>query len=951
MKFFLLLISIFSIFIQFAYTADIPYDKKYFSMSSEHFTIIFNKEDKNKAEKILNIAESVHNKLFVRFKIDRNIHTYMMLLNNTSIANGMATILPDNIILLYDTYPSARIESSMLNFYHWTEELIVHEYTHILHLNQTRDIYYLFKSIGMRYVSPNLLLPISSLEGLAVGIESFLTPMGRAKGSYTDMVLRTAVYENNTPSIDEISVFANKIPNGDGPYIWGGAFHFYLIRKFSLDKILSSYNDNSGCFSPYFSMLHDNNFDSCAKSCVSCFPLNSIFAGYNNIGYYDTYNQWIKMIKKKYKKDIVKLGTTSSIQNIGFNERFWNIYDSFFYKNKIYFSGNSPHKGHGLYSFNLSSQKIKTLIPDMLISDISPYNDSLFFAAYTVRDNSYVFASLFQYDLKTKKVKKFEELDDIRTFCIESDMVYYITEDNNIPVLKKYNLISSKKDIIFTFNDFKMVDNLVVENDSVFFIGKKEGDFIDVYRFDLKRNSIDRITKNSGVEFDLKKFNNKVYFIAAYNNIFNIYIIDNNYIYRLSNLITGLSDYVVVNDTAYISYYSSRGYQLVKTKLVKIDTNSKFTNTLFNFYKTDDSNIKTDYNGEYKGEIENFSYLGSLFKNILFLPLMYSDYSIDNSTGDLLFGALFYSTDIMFRNTFQSMILYSPLNNFVNVSGVYKSYFNNRWIYRIGASRWYDTVFSKEDDLKFEIEYNIKHSENNLRLYTGGFYYQKNFHIVFDDDSTTHDFSYSSFYLYSGFNFNNEKRYMYSIAYEKGWDLNLKFYLYNKAIGSYVNGNLLSYSVKKNIPLFRHNVLTLKASGGNNIGDSSVSFVGMSMLGRKLFFSDFTVYVDGVYSAIYFINSNYFDFKAEYLLPVIWVENGILNMPLFFRNISLKLYFNSFAGYEDINNLLFYKFVGAETKLDFYVYYKIDIGLNIGVRADADNMNNYKVYMNMSFGL
>ena len=127
--------------------------------------------------------------------------------------------------------------------------------------------------------------------------------MGRARSSYKEMVLRTAVHEDALPPLDRISTFVNRLPNGQGPYIWGGSFHYYLLKKCSEQQVLASYQYNAGCFSAIQGCT-GSRFSTCGCSVLTCFPLNSIFERTTGVSYYHHYEEWILSLKKRYKKEI-----------------------------------------------------------------------------------------------------------------------------------------------------------------------------------------------------------------------------------------------------------------------------------------------------------------------------------------------------------------------------------------------------------------------------------------------------------------------------------------------------------------------------------------------------------------------------------------------------------------------------------------------------------------------
>ena len=107
------------------------------------------------------------------------------------------------------------------HFDEWMEVVITHELVHIFQLDSTGPIGSLIRSVMGRWEAgwptfPSFDLPRWTTEGLATYYESSLTTSGRVRGSYIDMVLRTAVLEDGFeglgPGLGEFSKLASRRP-------------------------------------------------------------------------------------------------------------------------------------------------------------------------------------------------------------------------------------------------------------------------------------------------------------------------------------------------------------------------------------------------------------------------------------------------------------------------------------------------------------------------------------------------------------------------------------------------------------------------------------------------------------------------------------------------------------------------------------------------------------------
>ena len=594
------------------YSKNIPYKKNFKSIYSRYFTVLYH-IDKDKALRVLRIAEEVHNKLANKFSV-KDIHTYIILVDSTDLANGLTTILPDNIIIIYDSVPLSYTGISILNYYDWIHQLIVHEYTHILTLNQANFLFNGLQTSGFKYLAPNMLLPISSLEGLAVCMETVYTPMGRARSSYKEMVLRVAVNEDTVPEIDEISTFLNKIPYGDGPYIWGGAFHYYLINKISEESLLKSYKGNAECC---FALptCFDSGFCSCMFSTLSCFPLNSYVKYYSGTSYYDHYYNWTYFIKKKYNKEIFSIkDPTQSFLLYDF-EDFWSIYDIVIDKGDIYFSGYSPDHGYGLYKYNVKEEEIDIIIEDRYITSLTLFKGDLFFTGMKVVDNEYNFFILYRYNIMNEECTSIDKMMRVLEVASSDDYLYALVRKDSFKYLYHINNDCDIVSEIIKFSKDSLVSDIsFADNDEFYFIYKDETGFIDIYKYKINEKKRIRITENPAIELSLFYSDNKLFYISDYNSRFNLYEynIKKKKFLQQTDYISGILCFAEYDNSFYASYYKSSGYSMTKIDKSEFKNYTISYNNQTNIKSYEKISLKEDISSENIYE-DNFSTFNNLF--------------------------------------------------------------------------------------------------------------------------------------------------------------------------------------------------------------------------------------------------------------------------------------------------------------------------------------------------
>jgi len=146
------------------------------------------------------------------------------------VANGNATIFPTNIINLY-TFPPKGSEHLTV-FTDWWRSLVVHEFTHIIHLDQTRgfveDGRKIFGTIAK--VIPGV-TPRWFTEGIATYFESTVLTRGRLQNELLNFELNQYLKnKKNCQKIDCLDEPGVK-PHGQLAYWIGAHFVKYIEEK------------------------------------------------------------------------------------------------------------------------------------------------------------------------------------------------------------------------------------------------------------------------------------------------------------------------------------------------------------------------------------------------------------------------------------------------------------------------------------------------------------------------------------------------------------------------------------------------------------------------------------------------------------------------------------------------------------------------------------------------
>jgi hypothetical protein len=231
--------------------AQIPPDAHWRTLDTPHFRVNYVAGLEPLARHAADRAEHAYSLLASRLPHAPRGKIDLMLADNVDFANGYATPLPTNRIVVY-AHPPADLPE--LSFYaDWVELVVLHELVHIFHLDTSRGIWAELRRVLGRdpAVFPELYSPSWVKEGLAVYYESRLTPTGRLRGTQFDMALRTAVLGDAFLSIDQASSDPVLWPGGNSAYIYGASFLDFLSRRYGEGRIPEFVARGAGQWIPF----------------------------------------------------------------------------------------------------------------------------------------------------------------------------------------------------------------------------------------------------------------------------------------------------------------------------------------------------------------------------------------------------------------------------------------------------------------------------------------------------------------------------------------------------------------------------------------------------------------------------------------------------------------------------------------------------------------------------
>jgi hypothetical protein len=219
-------------------TAASRYDPalRFRSLTTPHFVIHYHQGEEARALGLARTAEDIHAALVPRVGPAPSERTRVVLVDQDDEPNGWATPIPYPLIEVRLVPPEG--SSFLGNTDDWLRLVLTHEYTHVLHLGQSRGWAaiprVLFGRTPIAY--PNLTLPLWHIEGLATWEES-RGGAGRVHAGDFRAVVTAAARSGRAEPLDRVNGGLVAWPGGTGWYAYGALFHQYLADRFGEERL------------------------------------------------------------------------------------------------------------------------------------------------------------------------------------------------------------------------------------------------------------------------------------------------------------------------------------------------------------------------------------------------------------------------------------------------------------------------------------------------------------------------------------------------------------------------------------------------------------------------------------------------------------------------------------------------------------------------------------------
>ncbi|MBU5612433.1 BamA/TamA family outer membrane protein [Geomonas azotofigens] len=373
---------------------------RYSTVRTEHFAIHYHQGLEGVARKAAGMAEEIHAKLTREFQWQPAEKTQVVLIDDSDFTNGLAITVPYNTIYLQVVPPT--LSSTLGEYDDWLKMLFTHEYAHIVSADPARGYSKVTRSIFgkplpwmdplsavlfLATAPPNTFLPRWWHEGMATWAETKYTGQGRGKSSYYDMIFRTAVAEENLPTVDQINGDMPNWPSGHLPYIYGYRLQRYLAETYGDDVAGKLALAHAGRF-PY----------------TITRPAKTNFEGKS---YREVYQDMIASLKGEQSRRIAVLSKQSFTPLTTIYDDGENLVSPRFSPDgsRIAFTRRDPHDHTSVVVTDASGQKVAAFRRQLSDGSLSwsPDGRSVYFTQAEVNRGFNLYQDLYVYDLASNR--------------------------------------------------------------------------------------------------------------------------------------------------------------------------------------------------------------------------------------------------------------------------------------------------------------------------------------------------------------------------------------------------------------------------------------------------------------------------------------------------------------------------------------------------------------------
>jgi hypothetical protein len=555
---FLAVITIFSslfFFSKTAFAVDPFLDWK--TIESENLYVHYADGNKDFAERALVIAEIAHLQLTKELNWVPEQKTHIVLSDQTDEPNGYATPIFFNRTVLFLAPPTS--VNTLEDFDDWFATLIIHEYTHIVHLDKSAGSPEYLRNIFGRFLFlfPNVFQPSWVIEGLATLKETYPDHgIGRGQSAMFASMMREEL-ANGLQPISHVNLPVDSWPAGTTRYLYGVYFMSFVVEKYGEEKLqewIEEYSDN---LFPFF-------INTTANQAL----------GKNLTPLWEEYHQWLKE-KFQPQIDTIKAKGVKAGKQISADAYRTNSVRAYSKGNgdEVYYVRNGGYKFSSLMHVDAEGNKQELFdLNRGAYLDMHP-ESGLLLTQNEFCNNYTVYRDIYLYNENDKEAKRLTECgrylyvswhpDGKQIFAVKHDVVHF--------ELQLLDDQAQLQQVLWQASEGEIIGQIDVSPDgkSVAAAIWRRGEGWNIELFDLADKRWQKITIGVSIAMNPQFTpDGNILFSLEANGVYNLhrYYSDSGKVEQLTNLIGGAfqSSQASINGPIYYAGYSAEGYAIYK---------------------------------------------------------------------------------------------------------------------------------------------------------------------------------------------------------------------------------------------------------------------------------------------------------------------------------------------------------------------------------------------------
>ncbi len=918
---------------------------KWHTIETVHFYIHYYEGEEETLQVIANYAEYAHRLLSEKYRWTPSGKTHIVVSETEDFANGMATVFPYNTIYIYLIPPEV---DSVIGYYDdWLFLLIVHEYTHIIQLDQARGPAGVWRYIFGRTpftllppwtTFPNALMPEWLIEGLATYEESRETSAGRVKSALMQTMMESAVKENKLPGIGKGSGDVIEWPWHSFPYFYGGRFYKFLSENFG-EEVIPLFHEKYST-QPLPLMLNST------SSRITGVPLTLLWRMWQGKEKEGSGGAPVVKVKTEEEKQLTHSGYFTRGVRCSRDGRY------------LIYTKINPSEYTSVYLYDLEKRKEKRLFFRNYGIDAawSIDSDGFYFTQAERYSSFYTYNDLYYFSLKRNKLIKITERMRLTEFDISPDgkrgTGIIVKNGKRTLVLIDLETRTVSEITESQWNKGAYNPRFSPDGSKIVFTEWSNYGFYEIRYIDL--NSGDARTIPAPSAFNIfplwGREGTKIYFSSDMEGRQNLYYysLKEDKFFKLKGIDRGIYEFDISPDgrRLYFTGYSAEGFDIYEMELKEdsweeIDI-EKIEGKIV--IEKDVPDVEIMKESRYYG----IRYLYPRF----WMPLIFYD-----STEGLYFTAMTQNSDPLQRHSYS---LTAEYYGKYNLAGLYFEYHNDVLRPTIGLRYVYSPVrFSDVDTGESywrrknsgEIFVNLLFKKFRYRLEAGAHYVVKKY--------TPIDLPGDSYYSAGAgltLFFDSSKKYSLTPVRQDGRIMKVDFRKYMKELGSDIEFYKATLDLREYLALKGNYVLSVYlASGFIWRGSPYEIFSIGGVLPRReytLFGLDenqlyLRGYPSGVDSGLRCVVAT-----LEFRFPVATLDAGLSTLPIFFQKIHGSIFYDSGNAWNGALSIRdFRDSAGIEIRFDSTVLYGYNITFAIGAAYGfkEDGLLEYFITFGSSF--